>query len=73
MSNSQKEPSRKSLHVTVSTPVADAYAEFCALEGVSLTGLVEALGNNLESLGISDEIITEARLVDADRRRRKAA
>lgn len=70
-------PTRPSLHAYLSDEAHDAWQVFAEENGVSITGLVEALGQDL-LLGMRKEGATEirqdwvkdARRIDAARRRR---
>ncbi len=61
--------SRKALHAYVSAQSHDAWHDTCAGEGVSVSGLLEVLGGHLDQI-MTDDLVRQARRVDAARRRR---
>lgn len=72
-----KEQEKRAIHAYTSVEARDAWNEFADLNGVSVTGLLEALGLELiEELDHSDatEIrqawVKAGRRVDAERRKR---
>ncbi len=72
-----KDSSRKALHAYVSDGAHDQWHGFAAEQGVSVSAILEALAPSLEeqdSAGLSLDVklvITEARRIDAKRRRRR--
>ena len=68
---------RKAIHAYVTDIAKDAWEEFAACQGVSVTGLIEALGQELaEEDPESDDRrpwVKAARRIDVERRKRKYA
>jgi hypothetical protein len=72
-------PTRKAIHAYLSPEAHDAWHDFAAENGVSVSGLLEAMANEWSArltrgepaLPDEDELVKAARRVDADRRRRK--
>jgi hypothetical protein len=70
---------RKAIHAYLSPQAHDAWHDFAAENGVSVSGLLEAMANEWSArltrgepaLPDEDELVKAARRVDADRRRRK--
>lgn len=70
---------RKAIHAYLSPEAHDAWHEFAAEHGVSVSGLLEAIANEwAERLAMGqpalpdeDRLVRSARRVDAERRRRK--
>lgn len=76
MSNQMTKPARRALHAYVSDDAHDAWHDFAAENGVTVSGLLEALTTHLQA---ADDVTLEsafetsiksARAVDAARRRR---
>ena len=72
-----KPPTRRALHAYVSDEAHDAWHDFAAENGVSVSGLLEAMTAHLSStpgtlpvVDAWDEAIKAARVIDARRRRR---
>lgn len=68
-------PTRKVIHANVSEQAFAAWQDFGIEHGVSVTGLIEALGTlgplaGSKSLNV-DALVREARRIDSDRRRRR--
>jgi hypothetical protein len=64
---------RKALHAYLSDDAHEAWHEFAAAQGVSVSGVIEALGAEFATGGRSiplRQIVADARKVDATRRRR---
>lgn len=73
----EKSASRRALHAYVSDDAHDAWHDFAAENGVTVSGLLEALTPLLQSAPADatiaqawDESVKAARAVDARRRRR---
>jgi hypothetical protein len=72
-------PTRKAIHAYLSPEAHDAWHDYAAENGVSVSGLLEAIANQwAEKLRRGEPILPDegglvkaARRVDADRRRRK--
>lgn len=72
-------PTRKAIHAYLSPAAHDAWHDFAAENGVSVSGLLEAIANEWSTrlargepaLPDEDHLVKTARRVDADRRRRK--
>lgn len=67
-------PSKPSIHAYVSENAHAVWLAFSEEEGVSLTGLIEALAHRIEQDMSQKEIdswVKRARKIDAQRRRRK--
>jgi len=70
---------RKAIHAYLSPEAHDAWHDFAAENGVSVSGLLEAIAHEWASrkargepvLPDEDALVKTARRVDADRRRRK--
>ncbi len=60
---------RKAIHAAVSSGCHDAWHDFAAEEGVSVSALLEVMGEDLASV-TTDQLVGQARRVDAERRRR---
>jgi hypothetical protein len=67
-------PTKKVIHANVSDATFEAWQEFSIQHGVSVTGMIEALGSVGPLVGgrsvTADQLIKEARRVDSERRRR---
>jgi hypothetical protein len=67
-------PTKKVIHANVSDATFDTWQEFSIEHGVSVTGLIEALGTIGPLAGAksvtADQLVKEARRVDSERRRR---
>jgi hypothetical protein len=67
---------RKALHCYIDDPAHDAWHGFCTDNGVSVSALLQALGDEIDNT-LGDEspmgpvLIKRARHIDAVRRRRK--
>ncbi len=72
-------PTRKAIHAYLSPDAHDAWHDFAAENGVSVSGLLEAIANEWAArlargepaLPDEERLVKTARKVDADRRRRK--
>jgi hypothetical protein len=72
-------PTRKAIHAYLSPEAHDAWHDFAAENGVSVSGLLEAIANEWaarqargeQALPDEERLVRTARRVDADRRRRK--
>jgi len=72
-------PTRKAIHAYLSPEAHDAWHDFAAENGVSVSGLLEAIANEWaarqargeQPLPDEERLVRTARRVDADRRRRK--
>jgi hypothetical protein len=72
-------PTRKAIHAYLSPEAHDAWHDFAAENGVSVSGLLEAIANEWTAklargepvLPDEERLVRSARRVDADRRRRK--
>jgi hypothetical protein len=72
-------PTRKAIHAYLSPQAHDAWHDFAAENGVSVSGLLEAIANEWSArlargepaLPDEERLVKTARRVDADRRRRK--
>lgn len=72
-------PTRKAIHAYLSPDAHDAWHDFAAENGVSVSGLLEAIANEWaarlargeQALPDEERLVKTARKVDADRRRRK--
>jgi hypothetical protein len=70
---------RKAIHAYLSPEAHDAWHDFAAEHGVSVSGLLEAIANEWATrlaqgepaLPDEDRLVRSARRVDAERRRRK--
>ncbi len=71
---------RKALHAYVSDDAHDHWHDFCAEQGISVSALLEALAPALDIEAVESKqpkserlasLITEARKIDAARRRRR--
>lgn len=66
-------PTRRALHAFLSDGAHDAWHDYAATNGVSVSGLLEVFGEALHdgvrSIKMGD-LIQQARIVDAGRRRR---
>jgi hypothetical protein len=70
---------RKAIHAYLSPAAHDAWHDFAAEHGVSVSGLLEAIANEWSDRSArgespfpdEDQLVKSARRVDADRRRRK--
>jgi hypothetical protein len=74
-------PTRKAIHAYLSPEAHDAWHDFAAENGVSVSGLLEAMANQWAEkvargervLPDEEDLVRTARRVDAERRRRKKA
>jgi hypothetical protein len=72
-------PTRKAIHAYLSPAAHDAWHDFAAENGVSVSGLLEAIANQWserlargeQALPDEEGLVRTARRVDAERRRRK--
>jgi hypothetical protein len=72
-------PTRKAIHAYLSPQAHDAWHDFAAENGVSVSGLLEAIANQWAEkvargervLPDEESLVRTARRVDAERRRRK--
>jgi hypothetical protein len=72
-------PTRKAIHAYLSPEAHDAWHDFAAENGVSVSGLLEAIANQWaekvargeQVLPDEERLVRTARRVDAERRRRK--
>jgi hypothetical protein len=72
-------PTRKAIHAYLSPRAHDAWHDFAAENGVSVSGLLEAIASEWSArlargepaLPDEERLVKTARRVDADRRRRK--
>lgn len=70
---------RKAIHAYLSPEAHDAWHEFAADHGVSVSGLLEAMASAMSAhlargepaLADEERLVRLARRIDADRRRRK--
>lgn len=70
---------RKAIHAYLSPQAHDAWHEFAADHGVSVSGLLEAMASTMSThlargepaLADEERLVRLARRIDADRRRRK--
>ncbi len=60
---------RKTLHLNISAESAVALSAYCAGQGVTVTGLIDALGGMAQELPLAP-VIERARSIDASRRAR---
>jgi hypothetical protein len=67
-------PSKKVIHANVSDSTFEAWQAFSIDNGISVTGVIEALGTFGPIAGgkslSADQLVKEARKVDSERRRR---
>jgi hypothetical protein len=67
-------PTKKVIHANVSDETFEAWQEFSIDHGISVTGIIEALGTVGPLVGAksltADQLVKEARRVDSERRRR---
>lgn len=63
-------PNRKALHAYVTDEAHDAWHDFAATNGVSVSALLEVMAFGLAVDAEPVDLVTEARRVDAERRRR---
>jgi hypothetical protein len=72
---------RKAIHAYLSPEAHDSWHDFAAENGVSVSGLLEAIAQEWserrsrgeQAYANEDDLVRAARRVDADRRRRKRA
>ncbi len=66
---------RRALHAYVSDQAHDQWHDFAAEQGVSVSAVLEALTAKLDAIeliaGTLDDVIVNARGIDAQRRRRR--
>ena len=69
---------RNALHAYLTPESHEAWHEFCAEHGVSVSGMLEAYGQRLQELATGDgtadeldDLVRSARKIDAQRRRRR--
>lgn len=67
-------PTKKVIHANVSDETFESWQEFSIDHGISVTGIIEALGTVGPLVGAksltADQLVKEARRVDSERRRR---
>lgn len=64
---------RRAIHAYLSNDAHEAWHDFAAQHGVSVSGLLEAYGQSIESLPKAqvEALVKETRKIDATRRRRR--
>ncbi len=67
---------RRAIHAYVTDEAHDCWHDFAAEQGVSVSAVLEALASQLgttaDMAAVLDDVVTNARRIDATRRRRRS-